>query len=113
MRNSPIVLAAMLALSGCSQKQYDFNRDGHPDRVETSPSMGIFVNWGATGGYTAPDFVLQGTGYSIRDIGDFNGDGHLDIKYCNYPPIRVPVCIEGTLLNNGDGTFRKQTEQKL
>ena len=127
MKNSRVVLATMLALSGCPEKQHDFNNDGHPDSVESNPSSGIMIRWGTSQGYSSPQPVrvlttwgfpqmydsaqalLSGSGYSIRDIADVNGDGQVDLVYCRHPSnVKVPFCIEGILLNNGEGTFRFQ-----
>ena len=87
----------------------DFNGDGKPDLVtvdQGSDSVGILLGNG--------DGTLQGvTEYpasanpSSSDaliavaVGDFNGDGHLDLAVTNGPIGTINV-----LLGNGDGTFQ-------
>jgi hypothetical protein len=81
----------------------DFNGDGVPDLVAISyenPCKCVSVFLGNGDGTfqkainTAPSFVVESIG-----VGDFNGDGNLDVVTAGDWTINV-------LLGNGDGTFR-------
>ncbi len=89
--NAPIVTA-------------DFNGDGIPDiailgSLSGGPALSIFL--GRPDGSFAPrvDYPVQATGFTV---GDFNGDGKLDVVVVTYG-----YTITGSiLLGNGDGTLQ-------
>jgi RHS repeat-associated protein len=84
----------------------DFNGDGKLDLVVTNPadrSIDVLLGNG-NGTFQAPIHLITGTGldypYNVV-VGDFNGDGKLDIAITDYFAPNVTI-----LLGNGDGTFR-------
>ncbi len=89
----------------------DVNGDGRDDLISTvydpdNPSAGSFVSVQLGNG----DGTFQpGVEYTVGQdpiavaVGDFNGDGHLDIVTANYFDGTISV-----LLGNGDGTFQTQ-----
>jgi len=86
----------------------DFNGDGKPDLlVGDSAVLGYFSQPAevvlalGNGDGTFATQTLVGNGY-VSGLGDFNGDGKLDIA--TQPPRAVRV-YSGILLGNGDGTF--------
>jgi hypothetical protein len=90
----------------------DFNGDGIPDVlavVVANPNNGsILVMPGQRNGTVGAPIQtplageVYGTGVAI---GDFNGDGKLDVVYTDYPP-GIPGTFVATLLGDGDGTFK-------
>jgi hypothetical protein len=81
-------------------KAADFNEDGFLDLVVMN-SPGLDILFGNGDGTFRPYVSL---GYESQDpmaIGDFNGDGHMDIAMSDWPTSSVWL-----LLGNGDGTFR-------
>jgi uncharacterized protein (TIGR03437 family) len=89
----------------------DFNGDGRPDlAVAGSTSGGFAILLGKGDGTFAQSFAVAGCGNSCSGapgyplgVGDFNGDGNLDIITAyGFGEQRGAV-----LLGNGDGTFRE------
>jgi hypothetical protein len=84
----------------------DFNGDGRPDLAANStngPSfISILLNRGDGTFLSRQDFSLGGGGGQLIAVGDFNGDGKLDLA----SPAAGGVAI---LLGNGDGTFQPFT----
>jgi hypothetical protein len=86
----------------------DFNGDGHLDIAVTdggsSSAQGhtVAVLLGnGNGTFQAPSFFNVGMGPAGLAVGDFNGDGKLDIATANMASNTVSI-----LLGNGDGTFQ-------
>jgi len=87
----------------------DFNGDGHGDLAVTNhyctcqdgpgDTISILLNTGG-GHFSAPVTYTVGLNPTSIVVGDFNGDGHLDLAVAEYGIGRV-----GVLLGNGDGTF--------
>lgn len=83
----------------------DFNNDGRPDFVISSEfsSLGVFLGNGD--GTFAPEPTLQTLEVSPFhfgiSLGDFDGDGKLDIAYTASGGPDISIFI-----GNGDGTFR-------
>jgi hypothetical protein len=86
----------------------DFNGDGAADLVvvnQGSSDLSLLLSNGD--GTFRPEIRFgQGLGSSVQSaaniaVGDFNGDGHLDLAVPVTAPSEVAV-----LLGNGDGTFR-------
>jgi Big-like domain-containing protein/VCBS repeat protein/FG-GAP repeat protein len=88
----------------------DFNRDGKLDAVVADGSVfsnSIYVLLGnGDGTFKTPVKYGADTSPNAVAVGDFNGDGFLDVATCNFGvngPLNGDVSI---LLGNGDGTFR-------
>ena len=90
----------------------DFNGDGIPDLAVTnfgsSPgTVGVLI--ANIGGGFAPAVTYQvGTGPKTIAVGDFNGDGKVDLVVANSSADTVSV-----LLGNGNGTFQTQVPYSL
>jgi hypothetical protein len=87
----------------------DFNRDGFDDIAVTSydsDEIGVFVNLGngTFGPETAYPTGLAGSHPRSIAVGDFNGDGWLDLVYVTYDADTAWV-----LPNAGNGTFGAPT----
>jgi hypothetical protein len=83
----------------------DFNRDGHVDLAVTLNaynSGGINIFLGNGDGTFTPSSSNPPTGSqpSEMTVGDYNGDGLLDLAVVNFGNASVTI-----LLGNGDGTF--------
>jgi hypothetical protein len=86
----------------------DFNGDGSLDLVVANfgesfgagSSVSVLLGNGDGSFQSAQDFPTQGGSTSVA-VGDFNGDGSLDLAVGNAGNLSVSV-----LLGNGDGTFQ-------
>jgi hypothetical protein len=88
----------------------DFNRDGKIDLVEANEgpafngnTVSLLTGTG-TGSFGAPTTSPVGTGPIASAIGDFNGDGNLDLAVANFASNTVSV-----LLGTGTGAFGAAT----
>jgi hypothetical protein len=86
----------------------DFNHDGTLDlAVLNDPEFGgdpsVNLLLGNGDGSFQPPLTTPVTGTQAMVVGDFNGDGNLDLATIDFPGHRVDV-----LLGNGDGTFQAQ-----
>ncbi|HTB94239.1 MAG TPA: FG-GAP-like repeat-containing protein [Candidatus Sulfotelmatobacter sp.] len=100
----------------------DFNGDNKPDIVIANQNGTVSILLGNGDGtfqqqYTVTAVPATGpySAYLTESvaIGDFNGDGKMDLAVlCNSPNFQTPANIQGTvniLLGNGDGTFSAPT----
>jgi hypothetical protein len=88
----------------------DFNNDGIPDIVTGnnggSNGTGVSVLLGkGDGRFRNPINGASGVGTWDMTIGDFNGDGKLDVALAGY--VNSTNGVVQIMLGNGDGTFRK------
>jgi hypothetical protein len=85
----------------------DFNGDGKPDIAVVNGSSGSIVGQtvsvllgNGNGTFQSPVAYTVGTGPVDLAVGDFNGDGRLDLAVTNASSNTASI-----LLGNGDGTF--------
>ena len=88
----------------------DFNNDGIPDIVTGnnggSSGYGVSVQLGnGDGRFQTPKNSALGIGTFDMAVGDFNGDGKLDVALAGY--VSSTQGVLQIMLGNGDGTFRK------
>jgi hypothetical protein len=78
----------------------DLNNDGNVDLVVApySDSLLVFLGNG-DGTFQSPKSVTTTAACGVLAVGDFNGDGKLDLAVTDHPYISI-------LLGNGDGTFQ-------
>src|SRR5580692_8100980 len=89
----------------------DFNEDGKLDLAvansnllsQQTSSLGVFLG---NGDGTLQPMVSYQVGQTPRAVvvGDFNGDGHLDLAVANFVEKAAPGQVT-VLIGNGDGTF--------
>lgn len=95
----------------------DFNHDGIADLAVVSseifggPGGVVILVRNGDGTFGEPSTIASGTSSSSRDlaVGDFNGDGNLDLVITN----KAPSNSLSVLLGNGDGTFQSATVVEL
>jgi hypothetical protein len=87
----------------------DFNGNGHEDLVVadrgdfSGRGSGVSVLMGnGDGSFQAPRSFPAGASPRAVTVGDFNGDGSLDLAVTNFDPFGTV----SVLLGNGDGSFR-------
>src|SRR5437764_14902276 len=69
-------------------------------RVSLLAAMMLSLSWAVPGAAAAQEYAVGAGPYSVA-VGDFNGDGTLDLVVANSLANSVSV-----LLGNGDGTFQ-------
>jgi hypothetical protein len=79
----------------------DLNGDGRPDVLATSGNNVEVLVGNGDGTFQAAVGYAAGSSPASIVVGDFNGDGKLDVAVLNYGPYGVSV-----LLGNGDGTLK-------
>jgi hypothetical protein len=86
----------------------DVNHDGELDAIVGMPAGSVGVLFGKGDGTFGPATVYP-TGLvspASVAVGDFNGDGTLDLAVASAPLNSVPNGQVAVLLNNGQGTFQ-------
>ncbi len=113
--SSTVMLASTLAVS--SLLTADFNADKNVDIVAAVANGPVFVLLGNGDGsfHTPAPIVTAGTSPHLL-VGDFNGDGKLDLVLRSggpRPPVCRPFCLffdrVTILTGKGDGTFNSAT----
>jgi hypothetical protein len=95
-------LASQLPGTGLHVAVADVNHDDKPDLVAPLSEAGVVLVYPGNGDGTFQSPLSFGIPLSGRDavaVGDFNGDGNLDVTLTGTNRVRI-------LLGNGDGTFR-------
>jgi hypothetical protein len=97
-------------LGGYLVNRGDFNKDGIPDIIIANDggpgSYGISILLGkGDGRFQNPINTAQAVGTFDMTVGDFNGDGKLDVAVAGYTSSQQTVIQ--IMLGNGDGTFTK------
>ncbi|HXA00153.1 MAG TPA: FG-GAP-like repeat-containing protein [Candidatus Dormibacteraeota bacterium] len=84
----------------------DFNGDGYPD-VAYATATGVQTLTGSADGtfHLGPNSTLNEIGLAVTGVGDFNGDGRLDIAVTVYDPFTTGLEFTGVMLGIGDGSF--------
>jgi hypothetical protein len=98
------------ALDGYLINRGDFNNDGIPDIIVGNnggtQGYGISILLGkGDGRFQNPLNAAQGIGTFDMIVGDFNGDGKLDVAVAGY--VGTEQNVIQILLGKGDGTFTK------
>jgi hypothetical protein len=85
----------------------DFNGDGDADIVWQDTATGQFVIWLTNGMFFswigAPGGTDSGTGWSVAQVGDFNGDGMSDIAFYNKGTAQASIWLMNGAFIEGSG----------
>ena len=113
---------ALNAEGAISANVADLNKDGYPDLVigcHYTPSKAfryetfLIIYWGGPDGYQEHrKTMLPAYGANAVSIGDFNGDGWLDIYACSYNNGRFRD-LESYIYYNDNGHFSIRNKQVL
>lgn len=83
----------------------DFNGDGEKDVVLSFDTLVSVLLGNGDGTLQAPKFSPGAPDGGLQVVGDFDGDGMLDLLVSD----TCPPCTKYVLLGNGDGTFQAPT----
>jgi hypothetical protein len=91
----------------------DFNNDGILDLAVANANsfasnygnVSVLLGKGDGSFQPAPSYTVGADAFSVV-VGDFNGDGHLDLAVAGYLDVEQTTPEVSILLGNGDGTFQ-------
>jgi len=111
-----ISVNAAIQNSGGAIAVGDFNKDGKPDLgwatgdQSGQPIVSVFINAG-NGSFSEADYAVSGQASEAILLGDFDGDGNLDIAALTSEPFNVGVL--NVFLGNANGTFQTAITSRI
>lgn len=100
--------AQVYAVAGRRPLAADFNNDGKPDLVTqpTNTTLAVLINNGNGTLQNPQSSAIPHPSVRVFTVGDFNGDGKLDLFALGRDSSAFSAAFVSVLLGNGDGTFQ-------